>query len=97
MIVSDRVRPEWTERLGGVTHIDGSARPQTVEPAIDYLYWSLLSAFRRRTGLPAVVNTSFNGEDEPIVCTPDDAVRTFLRRGADALCVGPYIAERPDA
>jgi carbamoyltransferase len=96
MIVSDRVRPEWRERLAGVTHVDGSARPQTVDPTVNPLYWSLLSAFHRRTGLPAVVNTSFNGEDEPIVCTPDEAIRTFLRRGGDALCIGPYIAERPE-
>jgi carbamoyltransferase len=95
MIVADRIAVDWRERVPGVVHVDGSARPHTVDRAVQPAYWSMIEHFRRLTGLPAVINTSFNDEREPIVCSPADAVRTFLRSGADILCLGPYLAHRP--
>lgn len=95
MIVRDWVRPEWRHRLPAVTHVDHSARPQAVSKSTDALYWSLLDRFQQNTGLPALVNTSFNADNEPIVCTPCEAVRTFLTREADALCMGPFIVQSP--
>ncbi|MFI7635174.1 carbamoyltransferase [Nonomuraea sp. NPDC049400] len=95
MIVADRIAADWRERVPGVVHADGSARPHTVDRAVQPAYWSMIDHFQRRTGLPAVINTSFNDEREPIVCSPEDAVRTFLRSGADVLCLGPYLAHSP--
>jgi predicted NodU family carbamoyl transferase len=54
-----------------------------------------IDAYRALSGVPVVLNTSFNGADEPIVCTPDDAVRTYLACGLDALVIGPYVVDRP--
>ena len=82
-------------RLGAVTHVDGSARVQTVHADRSPLYHRLISAFGRETGVPAVLNTSFNLRGEPIVETPQDAVATFLESGMDALILGPFTAMRP--
>ena len=71
-----------------VTHVDNSARIQTVGPESNARYHALLTAFEERTGCPILVNTSFNVRDEPIVCTPEDAYRCFQATGIDALAVG---------
>jgi carbamoyltransferase len=76
-----------------VTHVDGSARVQTVDPATRPAFGALLRAFEARTGCPMVLNTSFNGRDEPIVCTPDDALATARRIGLDALAVEGCLVE----
>ena len=83
-----------------VTHVDGSARVQTVHEATNPLYWRLLQAFEARTGCPVVVNTSFNVRGEPIVCTPQDAYTCFRRTHIDALALGPFLVTKsmfPDA
>ncbi len=80
--------------IPAVTHVDGSARVQTVTSADDPLFHALLSEFERRTGCPVLVNTSFNVKDEPIVCSPADAYRCFLRTDMDALVLGPYVLEK---
>ncbi len=83
-----------------VTHVDGSARVQTVHESTNPLYWQLLRAFEARTGCPVVVNTSFNVRGEPIVCTPEDAYRCFARTHMDVLVLGPYLIAKsmlPDA
>jgi len=77
-----------------VTHADGSARPQTVEREVNPLYWRLISEFGRRTGVPVVMNTSFNLRGEPIVNSPADAVRTFFSSGMDALFMGNFLVEK---
>ncbi len=74
--------------IPAVTHVDYSARVQTVEQATDPMYHALLSAFERITGCPVLVNTSFNVRGEPIVCTPEDALRCFLTTSLDRLVVG---------
>jgi carbamoyltransferase len=77
-----------------ITHVDYSARIQTVRRDTNPLYYDILQAFYRRTGCPLIVNTSFNVRGEPIVCTPDDAVRCFQRTAMDALVMEAFILER---
>ncbi|HET7841604.1 MAG TPA: carbamoyltransferase C-terminal domain-containing protein, partial [Terriglobia bacterium] len=81
MILTAQVRPEKRAVIPSVTHVDGSARPQTVEKEINPLYWRLIDEFGKRTGVPVVMNTSFNLRGEAIVHTPTDAIRTFSARG----------------
>jgi carbamoyltransferase len=88
------VRPEKRATIPAVTHVDGTARPQTVDRATHPRYWALLDELERLTGVPVVLNTSFNIQ-EPIVCTPDEALATFARSGADALVLGDHWVTRP--
>jgi carbamoyltransferase len=78
-----------------VVHLDGTARPQLIRPEIDPFCHAVLSAYFQKSGIPSLVNTSFNMHEEPIVCTPDDAVRAFVRGGLDCLVLGPFLVERP--
>lgn len=91
MILTAQVRPEKRGVIPAVTHVDGSARPQTVEKEINPLYWRLIDEFGKRTGVPAVMNTSFNLRGEAIVHTPTDAIRTFFSSGMDALVIGSFL------
>ncbi|HET9950828.1 MAG TPA: carbamoyltransferase C-terminal domain-containing protein [Candidatus Eisenbacteria bacterium] len=92
MIVTYPARPAVRKTIEGVVHADGSSRVQTVREEENPLYHRLLRAFRDRTGLPLLLNTSFNRAGEPIVCTPRDAIRCFLESGLDALAIGNQIA-----
>ena len=94
MVLTAQVRPEKRSVIPSVTHVDGSARPQTVERDISPLYWRLIYEFGQRTGVPVVMNTSFNLRGEPIVCSPTDAIRTFFSSGMDALVIGSYVVEK---
>jgi carbamoyltransferase len=94
MILTAQVRPEKRWVIPSVTHVDGSARPQTVEKEINPLYWRLLDEFEKRTGVPVIMNTSFNLRGEAIVHTPTDAVRTFFSSGMDALVIGSFLVEK---
>ncbi|PAP76080.1 carbamoyltransferase family protein [Rubrivirga marina] len=96
-----RVEGDGLERLGrvesavpAVTHVDGSARVQTVTKERNGLYYDLLKAFEAQTGCPVLVNTSFNVRGEPIVHAPADAVRVFRRTHMDALAIGPFVVTR---
>jgi carbamoyltransferase len=91
-----KIRPEWREKLPAVTHVDGTGRLQSLERASNPLYYDLIEAFRRRTGIAAVLNTSFN-ENEPIVDTPEQAVDSFRRTDMDALCLGRYVLTKTEA
>ncbi len=84
-------------QIPAVTHVDYSARIQTVHAELHRRFYSLLRAFHRRTGCPVLVNTSFNVRGEPIVCTPEDAVRCFRRTHMDVLVLGDYLIEREAA
>ncbi len=84
------IRPEWRERLPAVTHVDGTGRLQTVDLESNPLYYRLIDAFRRQTGIGMVLNTSFN-ENEPIVDTPEQALDCFQRTDMDALCLGRWV------
>jgi carbamoyltransferase len=94
MILTAQVRPEKRSVIPSVTHVDGSARPQTVEKEINPLYWRLIDEFGKRTGVPVIMNTSFNLRGEAIVHTPTDAVRTFFSSGMDALVIGSFLVEK---
>jgi carbamoyltransferase len=94
MVLTAQVRPEKRSVIPSVTHVDGSARPQTVEREVSPLYWRLINEFGQRTGVPVVMNTSFNLRGEPIVCSPTDAIRTFFSSGMDALVIGNFVVEK---
>ena len=94
MILTSQVRSDKRSVIPSVTHVDGSARPQTVERDVNPLYWRLINEFGQRTGVPVVMNTSFNLRGEPIVCTPTDAIRTFFSSGMDALMIGSFLVEK---
>ncbi|HEX2798189.1 MAG TPA: carbamoyltransferase C-terminal domain-containing protein, partial [Thermoanaerobaculia bacterium] len=82
--------------IPAVTHVDYSARLQTVRRQTNPVYHAILSAFQKRTGCPVVVNTSFNVRGEPIVCTPEDAYRCFMRTAMDALVLENHVLFRDD-
>jgi carbamoyltransferase len=94
MILTAQVRPEKRAVIPAVTHVDGSARPQTVEKHVNPLYYRLIDEFGKRTGVPVVMNTSFNLRGEAIVHTPTDAIRTFFSSGMDALILGSFLIEK---
>ena len=94
MILTAQVRPEKRSVIPSVTHVDGSARPQTVEREINPLYYRLIDEFGSITGVPVIMNTSFNLRGEAIVHTPTDALRTFFSSGMDALVIGSYLVEK---
>jgi carbamoyltransferase len=81
--------------LPAITHVDYSARIQTVHEDTNPRYYRLLKAFERRTGCAVLVNTSFNVRGEPIVCTPTDAYRCFMRTEMDCLVVEDFLLEKP--
>jgi carbamoyltransferase len=85
-----KIRPEWRDRLPAVTHVDGTGRLQSVDRESNALYHRLISAFKARTGIGMVLNTSFN-ENEPVVDTPEQAYDCFRRTDMDALCLGRYV------
>jgi carbamoyltransferase len=87
------VKRDAADRIPGVVHF-GTCRAQTVERAADPLFHALLLEFGKLTGCPVLLNTSFNDRDEPIVCSPTDAIRTFLRTNLDALMIGPFLVLR---
>ena len=93
MLMVYQVREERRAEIPAVTHVDGSGRLQTVSPEINSLYYQLISDFNEFTGVPVVLNTSFN-ENEPIVCTPRQAIDCFMKTRMDVLYVGNYVVRR---
>ena len=85
-----KIRPEKRQALCAVNHIDDTGRLQTVTREENAMYYDLISAFYRKTGIPVVLNTSFN-ENEPIVCTPEEAIDCFKRTRMDVLAIGPFL------
>jgi carbamoyltransferase len=96
MTVTVNCSRAMAEESPGVVHVDGTARPQLVDRDTAPDLHAILGAYHRRTGLPSLVNTSFNMHDEPIVCTPDDALRAFQTGRLDWLALGDYMIERAD-
>ena len=90
------VRPDKRDVIPAVTHVDGSGRLQTVSRETNPRYWALIQAFGRKTGVPVLLNTSFN-ENEPIVLTPDEALDCFLRTDMDVLVMGSHVLEKSAA
>jgi len=87
------VRPEKRAAIPAPTHVDGTARLQTVSRSANPIYWKLLRAVGRLTGVPIVLNTSFN-DNEPIVCGPQEALECFRRTQMDVLVLGNFVLER---
>lgn len=87
------IRSEKRDAIPAVTHVDGSGRLQTVSKLGNGIYYDLISAFHHKTGVPMVLNTSFN-ENEPVVCTPAEAIDCFLRTEMDLIVLGPLIITR---
>ena len=94
MLIASKVLPEKQALIPAVTHVDGSARAQTVTRSQNSRLYDLISAFSHHTGIPVLLNTSFNTADEPIVCTPVDAIKTFLMTDLDVLVLGDYIVRK---
>ncbi|MET7826968.1 carbamoyltransferase C-terminal domain-containing protein [Streptomyces sp. NPDC005386] len=93
MLLAPPVRPDHADKIAGVVHIDGSARVQTVDPATTPTFANLIEHFHQLTGVPVVLNTSFN-DREPIVETPAHALATLQACDLDAACIGPYLVEK---
>jgi predicted NodU family carbamoyl transferase len=91
------VRPAWRDRLRAVTHVDGTARVQVVDRAVSPLFWRLLTAFAERTGIPVLLNTSFNSFAEPMVLDERDAVLCLLTTGLTHLVIGSTVVHRKQA
>jgi carbamoyltransferase len=85
-----KIRPEKRKELCAVNHVDDTGRLQSVTREENPMYYDLISAFHRKTGIPVILNTSFN-ENEPIVCTPEEAIDCFQRTRMDVLAIGPFL------
>jgi carbamoyltransferase len=91
-----KIRREKRKELCAVNHVDDTGRLQSVTREENPMYYDLISAFHRKTGIPVILNTSFN-ENEPIVCTPEEAIDCFQRTRMDVLAIGPFMAVKPKA
>jgi carbamoyltransferase len=97
MITAFEATEEASERCPAIVHVDRTMRVQTVNGQAHPRFHRLLEAFERRTGVPVLLNTSFNVKGEAIVCSPRDALRTFCSTGLDALAIGRCLVEKPRA
>jgi len=95
MLVTTEVKPEWREKIPSVVHIDNSARHQSVTKENNPKFYELISKFHSKTGVPVLLNTSFNGPSEPIVESPADAINTLLKRKLDYLVINNFLIKRP--
>jgi carbamoyltransferase len=95
MVMAYKIKAEQREKIPAVTHGDGTGRLQTVEKDVNPLYWKLITAFDELTGVPVLLNTSFN-ENEPIVNTPAQALDCFLRTQMDVLVMGPFLLQKSE-
>jgi len=94
MILTFNVKKDKRKEIPSVTHIDGTARPQTVRKETNPKYWKLIKSFESESGTPVLMNTSFNIKGDTIVRTPDDAIRTFLNTGMNVLSIGNYMVKK---
>lgn len=94
MILAFQAREEVKSKIPAALHVDGTGRPQTVERETNPRYWDVINEFKKLTGVPVVLNTSFNVAGQPIVCSPKDAIGTFYICGLDALAIGDFIVEK---
>ena len=94
MLIAKPVRPEWRDKIPAIVHVDGTARVQTVREATNPMLYRLLKEFEALTGVPVLINTSFNIKGEPIVETPEDAVACFLNTGIDNLILHDTVVSK---
>jgi carbamoyltransferase len=97
MLLVPKVREDKRQVVPAITHQDGTGRVQTVTEQDNGRYYRLIRTFGERTGVPLVINTSFNVRGEPIVCTPQDAINTFVNTGIDVLVMGNYLVSQKPA
>lgn len=90
MLHREMVHPGKRSQVPAITHVDGSSRPQTIAQSVNPLYHRMISAFEKISGVPMVLNTSFN-DREPIICCPEDAIMTCIKTRLDALAIGDYL------
>tara|TARA_B100001175_G_scaffold219093_1_gene186408 strand:+ start:9091 stop:10818 length:1728 start_codon:yes stop_codon:yes gene_type:complete len=88
-----KIKKDWRDRLPAVNHVDNTGRLQTISRDENSRYYDLINEFKRRTGVPVLINTSFN-ENEPIVCNPEEAVNCFIRTKLDVLVIGNYLIKK---
>ena len=96
MLMVYPIKKEWRKKIPAVTHVDGSGRLQTVRREQNPLYYDLVKEFGKRSGIPILINTSFNIRGEPIVCTPQDAYKCMMGTGIDYLIMGRFLIKRED-
>jgi carbamoyltransferase len=94
MLVTTTVKPEWRDKIAAVTHIDNSARHQSVTPESNLKFYNLISKFYEKTNIPVLLNTSFNGPKEPIVETPTDAMNCFIENNLDFLVINNFLISK---
>jgi carbamoyltransferase len=94
MLVTTSVKPEWVGKIPAVTHVDTSSRHQSVTDLNNPKFYKLIKSFYNQTGVPVLLNTSFNGPKEPIVETPEEAIRTFLEQNINFLVIENYLISR---
>ncbi len=93
MLLVYKVKEDKRETIPAVTHVDNTGRLQTVSKKVNPIYWNLINEFKKLTGISVILNTSFNIKGEPIVCTPQDAINTFLKTGIDYLAIGNFLTK----
>lgn len=94
MLIAAKVKDDKKKQIPAVTHVDATARVQVVNKTTNPRFWHLIKEFESLTGIPLLINTSFNLRGEPIVCTPEDAIGCFKRSQMDSLVLGNYVAEK---
>ena len=94
MLVTTSVKEEWRNKIPAVTHIDYSSRHQSVTESNNNKFYNLITSFYNKTGVPVLLNTSFNGPKEPIVESPYDAIRTFLETGLDHVVINNFLISK---
>ncbi len=92
--ITTKVKEEWRNKIPGVTHIDHTSRYQSVTREMNEKYHSLISKFYDKTGIPLLLNTSFNGKGEPVVETPYDAINSFYRNNIHILVINNIVIQR---
>jgi carbamoyltransferase len=93
MTITYDVKKHWHDRIPAVVHVDGTARPQLVRKERNPLYWRVIDRYRQLSGIPLVLNTSFNVHEEPIVCQPKEAVQALVDNRIDCLAIGNFWAD----
>ena len=91
MTITFDVKKSWRDRISAVVHVDGTARPHVVKKSVSPSYYKIIEEYEKLTGIPVILNTSFNLHEEPIVCKPEDAVKAFEQGRLDAVAIGNMI------
>ena len=95
MTITFDCTPWMREHCPAAVHVDGTARPQLIRREINPGYYDILKEYEKLSGIPCLINTSFNMHEEPIVCSPDDAIRAFLQGNLDYLAIGSFLVPHP--